>query len=73
MKLLPTFSVLLIAVQMIAAVQLDQLQQPRFVKVRRNLSNDAGSSETQRSLKRRGFEELRKLAMSPLLPYLQLP
>lgn len=73
MKLLPTFSVLLIAVQMIAAVQLDQLQQPRFVKVRRNLSNDAGSSETQRSLKRRGIQEFRKLAMSPLLPYLQLP
>ncbi|SPC63629.1 uncharacterized protein UHOD_01021 [Ustilago sp. UG-2017b] len=58
MKLLPTFSVLLIAVQMIAAVQLDQLQQPRFVKVRRNLSNDAGSSETQRSLKRRNLPEL---------------
>ncbi|KAJ1019056.1 hypothetical protein NDA18_006207 [Ustilago nuda] len=57
MKLLPTFSVLLIAVQMIAAVQLDQLQQPRFVKVRRNLSNDAGSSETQRSLERRNAPE----------------
>ncbi|SAM59888.1 uncharacterized protein UBRO_01021 [Ustilago bromivora] len=60
MKLLPTFSVLLIAVQTIAAVQLDQLQQPRFVKVRRNLSNDAGSSETQRSLERRLAPELPK-------------
>ncbi|KAJ1586940.1 hypothetical protein NDA12_004332 [Ustilago hordei] len=58
MKLLPTFNVLLIAVQMIAAVQLDQLQQPRFVKVRRNLSNDAGSSETQHSLERRLGSEL---------------
>ncbi|KAJ1027866.1 hypothetical protein NDA13_003319 [Ustilago tritici] len=53
MKYLPTFNVLLIVVQTIAAVQLDQLQQPRFVKVRRNLSNDAGSSETQHSLERR--------------------
>ncbi|SOV01404.1 uncharacterized protein UDID_01021 [Ustilago sp. UG-2017a] len=57
MKLLPIFSVLLIAVQMIAAVHLDQLQQPRFVKVRRNLSNDAGSSETELSLKRRNLPE----------------
>ncbi|KAJ1032302.1 hypothetical protein NDA18_001791 [Ustilago nuda] len=57
MKLFPTFSVLLIAAQMIAAVQLDQLQQPRFVKVRRNLSNDAGSSETQRSVERRNAPE----------------
>lgn len=73
MKLLPTFNVLLIAVQMIAAVQLDQLQQPRFVKVRRNLSNDAGSSETQHSLERRLEENFCKLAMPPLLPYLQLP
>ncbi|CBQ68082.1 conserved hypothetical protein [Sporisorium reilianum SRZ2] len=48
MKLLASFAALLIALQVVAAVHSDQLQQPRFVKVKRTVSRHADSHKAYR-------------------------
>lgn len=70
MRLLPTFGGLLLALQIVAAVHSEQLQQPRFVKVKRTVAqHDHGSSNNllNSGLQRRA-EEAGKLASLLLGP-----
>ena len=60
MQLLPAFSALLLTVQLVAAVHSDQLQQPRFVKIKRAISTHDGDLDGQPNLERRGEEALGK-------------
>ncbi|SPO21274.1 uncharacterized protein UTRI_00751 [Ustilago trichophora] len=54
MKLLPAFSTLLLAVQLVGAVHMDQLQRVGFVKTKRTISQDGPRAERlQPSLQRR--------------------
>ncbi|SJX60720.1 uncharacterized protein SRS1_11947 [Sporisorium reilianum f. sp. reilianum] len=61
MKLLASFAALLIALQVVAAVHSDQLQQPRFVKVKRTVSGHADGHKAYRlgpNLKQRSYDLL---------------
>ncbi|SPO20348.1 uncharacterized protein UTRI_00751_B [Ustilago trichophora] len=59
MKLLPAFSTLLLALQLVGAVQMDQLQRSGFVKAKRTISQDGPRAERfQPNLQRRAGEEL---------------
>lgn len=65
MKLLSAFSGLLLALQLAGAVHLDQVGQPRFLKVRQTRQVHGTQAErVQPSLKRRGEEEARKFDSS---------
>ncbi|CDS01312.1 hypothetical protein [Sporisorium scitamineum] len=65
MNLLPTFAALLLVLQVITAIHSDQLQQPRFAKVKRTVSGHAAGNKAYRlgpgpNLKKRGKVELVK-------------
>lgn len=61
MKLLPAFSGLFLALQFVGVVSLDNLQQPRFVKLKRSISEHGTHAERLQShLHRRGDVDARK-------------